>query len=196
MFPLLEAILKVFSELTFRRFISLILILVIFMCVFVGYERVTSSFSLSRIQKSAELLSKLTELRGRSLDPESKAICDKLVLQLQKAVDSDPLSLSIVSTPFVMKTEFLWKFLFGGAAWFIMALFNLPKAIKREKVSINNFYVLLVVGCIFGGIGLFIPAFWWPYFHLLVYPFLAVMIFLVIGLIVGMKSGNHKSKES
>lgn len=192
MFQLLETILKVISELTFRRFISLILFLVVFMFGFVVYERVTSSFSLNRIQKSTELLSKLTDLRSHKLDPESKTICDKLVLQLQKSVDSDPLSLSIVSTPFVLKTELLWKFLFGGAAWFIMALFNMPKALRRDKVSVNNFFVLFGVGCLFGAIGLFIPSFLWPYFHLLVYPFLIIMIFLVIGLIAALKTGKPK----
>lgn len=176
----IEIILKAFSELTLRRFISLILILFMFAIGFMGYERFTSSFSLARIQKSVELLTNIEELRSRDLDPESKALCDILLEQLQKAVAANPLSIRIVSEPFIVRTVIFWKFLFGGAVWFCFALFSLPKTLRGNTESRNFLYGFVVAGCAFGIVGIIVPAIWWPYFHLFVYPFIISIIIIAI----------------
>jgi len=177
-----ESIFETFSELTIRKFISLICMLILCLLGFVGYERFTSSFSLNRIQKSVELLSELTELRSHNLDPESKAICDRLLAQLQKAVESDPISLRVVSRPIIVKTEIFWKFLFGGAVWFAFSLLNLRKAFRRDGKDKHLSLGLFLGGCFFGVIGVFIPAYCWPYFHLMIYPSIIGVIIIICSL--------------
>lgn len=190
---LFEALLKAFSELTPRRFISLLLVLGLCFLGILAYERFTSSFSLGRIQKSAELLARLNDLQSHNLGQQSKEISDKLLAQLQKAVEADPLSLRIVSQPLVVKTEALWKFLFGGGLWFVFALANLRKMARREKDSGNLFLGLVAFGIFCGVVGVFVPTVWWPFFHILVLPLIVVAFFVTFGLVM---AGKSKTKTS
>lgn len=194
MLGLFEALLKAFSELTLRRFMSLLMIAFICMLGFMGYERFTSSFSLNRIQRSAELLKELADLRKSGLDDELKGVCDRLVGQLQKAVEADPLSLRVVSKPFVFKTEVALKFLFSGAIWFGISLFSIRKALRREQDGVNSFFGLLGAGCIFGILGIFIPAIWWPYFHLVIFPFLIAVLLMISGLFLASRNANKSTQ--
>ena len=57
-----KEIVEVVTEFTWRKFFALLVVLAILVVFFSGYERYTSSFRLSRLQKSAELIAKLQEI--------------------------------------------------------------------------------------------------------------------------------------
>lgn len=187
---LIPAILKAFSELTFRKSISLIVIVGVFVIGFVFYERFTSSFSLSRIQKEVELLDKLTDIRSRSLDPASKKICDLLTEQLDAAVNRRSLTPQESSS----STKMFLKITMAVAPWVLLGVIILGDTAKKKQQIRYMSLGFLAIVVLAGAIGAVIPTLWWPYFNLIVYPIVSTVLFVFI--LSRISSGSDKEKAN
>jgi len=64
---LLAELIKFFSEFTWRKFIGVAFMTMVIVILFSVYEFYTSSFRFSRLQNSAELITKLEEMESKAL---------------------------------------------------------------------------------------------------------------------------------
>ena len=178
---IVEAFFSVFSEFTWRRFLALLIVVALLFLGFSFYERYTSSFRLSRLRKSAELLIKVheMELAMTKSSPELQRASRALVEQSIHAVEITPISLDVLPTTLRFSTDYLWKFLAGCAAWIAFAASRVPRILRGDKVSRTSALGLLFFAVLVGLAGLAIPAIWWPWFHLVIYP-LSILAFLYI----------------
>jgi hypothetical protein len=175
-----KEIVEVVTEFTWRKFFALLVVLAIMIVAFSGYERYTSSFRLSRLQKSAELIAKLQEIdltitnNSQELQSDYRA----LVAQANEAITTKPLSLDIFPTTLRFSMDVLWKFLAGGAVWFVIGFIMLLKMKGTEAWSALGGSSM--IGIIAGFLSIWIPAIWWPWFHLFIYPLIFIFGFFLV----------------
>jgi hypothetical protein len=179
MSDLFQSFISVFSELTWKRFFGIFLLAILASLVFLIFERYTSSFSLARIQKTADVLEKLhqLEINGVAASPSLKESYDSLIQQTNDVVSTKPFSLTLGFPEFSMYS--LAKFF---AAFWPWSLF-LILAIKEKQANRRTGYIaaFFIFGLMAGGLGLFMRNQYWM--NLIFYPlvFFILVIFLVIG---------------
>lgn len=183
MTDLFEALFKFFNEpLTLRRVFILSLIVGAAFGGIVFYEAYTANFRLGRLQKSADLLARLQELEtsGTNGTPETQR-ARKLLRELTLAtIETTPAKLDLVPARLTLSLDSLWKFLAGSALWLVFSLSQIEKwkhpAGRREILG----HVTLAV--IAGLVATLLPPFWWPWFHLLIYPYLFIATLVAVSL--------------
>jgi hypothetical protein len=178
---IVEAFFAVFSEFTWRRFLALIILFGLLVLGFSLYERYTSTFRLSRLQRSAELLIKVHEMESAITNgsPELQHASHMLVDRSIHAVEIEPLSLDVLPTRLRFSTDYLWKFLAGCAMWVALAISRVSKIVRGDKASRTSAFGLLLFSILAGLVGIAIPPIWWPWFHLVVYPLSILGLFYI-----------------
>lgn len=181
MTDLLEALFKFFGEpLTLRRIAIFSLIVGATLGGFVFYEAYTASFRLGRLQKSADLLVRLQELEagGTNGTAESQRARKLLWERTLAAIEATPVRLELLPAKLTLSLDSLWKFLAGSAFWLLLAVFQIKKwkSLPGRKEILGQVLVAILAGA---GATL-VPAVWWPWFHLLVYPYLFMVALLAI----------------
>jgi len=175
-----KEVVEVVTEFTWRKFFALLVVLAVAVSAFYGYERFTASISLNRLQKSAELIAKLQEIdltitnNSQELQKDYKA----LVAQANEAIETKPFSLDVVPTTLHFSMDALLKFLAGGAVWYIFGIIMLLKMKGTE--AWNALAGSSMIGTIAGFLSIWIPAIWWPWFHLFVYPLIFIFGFFLV----------------
>lgn len=193
---MLEALFKFGSEFTWRKLLALILLGAVAFGIFLLYERYTSSFRLSRLQKASDLLIRLQEIEVHRTNstPELERARIALMTQAAKAIEESPLSLEFIPMKLTFSVENAWKFLAGGALWCVIAVFQLSKLkTKSAKDSVLGFLMLAGLS---GFVGVFVPAIWWPWFHILIYPWLFIAAVGFIAVPVALFISNFKSAKN
>lgn len=178
----IESFFALFSEFTWRRFLAFLIFVGLLFLGFLVYERYTASFQLSRLQKSAELIITIHNME-MSITNGSTAIQKaghSLAEQSIQAVEAKPLSLDILPTTLRFSTDYLWKFLAGCAAWIALSISRMPRIVRGDKASKATATGFLFFGILAGLIGLAIPTFWWPWFHLVIYPLCILAFFYIV----------------
>lgn len=193
---------KIVDEFTWKRFLSLIVFLVIVLLGFLLYERYTSNFQLSRIQKTAEILELLQKIQAQQeMSPEIALIHSQLAVELEAVLNAKPWS---VAFPEVIKIEngpqTIGKFIAGGFLWILFACFTIPGIVKKDQGSIGAFIVLCLIGIFFGWVGTKIPTIWWPWMNLIIYPighvFLIVLPFIAVPQFKAYKRKSEEENEA
>ena len=167
------------------------------------YELYTASFRLERLQKAADLFVRLEEIRlhGTNSPPEMRRAYTALIDQTTEAIEEKPVSLRHLFAQFTLSTDSLWKFLAGAGLWLVLALLQLPRAATRPGK--DRFLGLILLAVASGSVGMFVPQVGWPWFHLLLYPWLFLLAMLVAALPVaffyvlnsGLKAASWKAKQ-
>lgn len=197
MTDLFEALFKFFSEpLTLRRAFVFSLIAGATIGGIVFYEAYTASFRLGRLQKSAELLARLQELEtnGTNGPPEIQRARQQLRELTLTTIEMTPARLELVPSKLSLSLDSLWKFLAGSALWLVLALLQLHRwkqpAGRREALGHIAFAIFA------GVVATLLPAVWWPWFHLLIFPNLLVVTVLAFALpFVVVLSAMGKAKK-
>jgi hypothetical protein len=160
-----------------------------------GYERYTSSFTLSRLQKSAELIAKLQEmeLTIKNNSPELQSDYRALVTQASEAIKTKPLSLDILPTTLRFSMDIVWKFFAGGALFFFLGTFLL--IITKDKSRWMLLSGTFQVGVLTGFFAMWIPAVDWPWFHIFIFPFLFSIVVMIIVVPINYVVGKIKAKN-
>jgi hypothetical protein len=197
---IIEKLLVFFSEFTWRRFFALLVVAALLFMAFSLFERYTSSFRLGRLQKSAELISKIqaieTTITNSSL--ELQRDYRALIAQATEAVEVKPISLDVLPSTLRFSMDDVWKFLAGGVLWFIFALFTIPKSLRGDKESRRAFGGMMLFAAISGFVGIFVHPYRWPWFHLFLFPFIlmgAVFLMLVPVIYFVTKRASKKPAE-
>src|SRR2546429_255253 len=101
MTAIIEALLKFFSEFSWRRLMAVMIVAILIVLGFILYERYTSGFRLGRLQKQAELLVTLNQLQTANIrsEPRLAQIYERLVADADDAAQTKPLSLTFFSLP-------------------------------------------------------------------------------------------------
>ena len=164
------------GSLNWERLIVIVLALAIGIGITLAYEAQTHHFAIERIDRTADVLTKLESLRKNveenSGAEQSKVILDSLYAQI--------LSISQQTESYLELRKSNLKFAIGFLPWLVMSLIYLTFEGGDGERSWIGFFGALVFGGIFGGIGAVLPDFWWPWGNLAIYPFGIWIILLVI----------------
>jgi hypothetical protein len=92
--------LKIVTDFTWKTIFAVLVVIILAIFVLSLFERYTSSFRLTRLQRSAELIAKLqeTNLTITNSSQELQADYKALVIQANEAITVKPLSLDILPT--------------------------------------------------------------------------------------------------
>jgi hypothetical protein len=190
----LEALLKFFTEFTWKRLLALIIVLVVTFGLFSLFERYTSSFRLGRLQKAADLLVKVQEIENNTnRPPELELARHALIEQTVEAIKTEPLTLEFVPATLKFSMDTVWKFAAGAAFWCFLGLFQIHKL--RDKKTKEALAGLLLAAIVSGIVGTFIPTIWWPWFHIFIYPWLFLFCVFLALLPYPIYCGLRKAKE-
>ena len=196
-------LLKYFHKPSLTKILTALGLLGVGLLAVLCYELYTSSFRLDRLQKAADLFVRLEEIRlhGTNNPPEMRRAYTVLIAQTTEAIEEKPVSLRNLLAQITSSTDSLWKFSAGAALWLVLALFQLPK--KATRPGKDQFLGLMLLGVASGFVGVFVPPIGWPWFHLLLYPWLFLLAMLVAALPVaffyvlnsGLKAASWKAKQ-
>ena len=160
------------------------------------YEIYTSAFRFSRLQKAADLLSKIEELdsHGTNASPELLRARKALVAQAVEAIDTKPITLQFVPSTLKFSMDGAWKFCAGAAFWGALALFQIGGITdpKKRQALIGT----LMVSGITGLVGMFVPSVWWPWFHIFVFPWIFLLCLVVVLLPIGYFFRSARPKKA
>lgn len=192
-----------FETFSWRKFFVLVGLIVLLLFFLSLYERFTSSFRLARLNRTAELIAKMRDLEASVTNCSVTVREDykELLKQVDEAVKFKPLSLDVIPSRITFSMDGLWKFLAGSAAWVVLAFLGVWDA-KRREVKGNlwrAFFGISGFGAISGACSMLCPAIWWPWFHLLLWPFLFTMAFGIFATVFGQffskSAGDQKSQN-
>jgi hypothetical protein len=194
---LVERLAEFFSEFTWPRFFALLVVISLLVVAFSLFERYTSSFRLGRLQRTADLISKIQEIETTitNATPELRADYKALLAQTTEAVNSKPISLDFIPGTLRFSIDGLWKFLAGGSLWILLGLFAVREERKKGSSIKNLIGGFVVLAAISGFAGMFVPSIWWPWFHIFIWPLVflfGVTLLLVPVIYMGRKFSTKK----
>jgi len=192
-----ESLLSTFEDLitnfSGRRLLALLVLVFLAYGIFVFYDRHTGSFGLGRLQRATDLLQQLHELGkdGVANDPEMKRIHGIIVHELSQSFVAPEEQIKHASSVF----PYFW--VKAGAAavpWFLVGFFALRDT-RRKGEPLGNMMIglvaITVIACLIAGM---VPTVAWPWFNLLAWPFLQILIPVLL-LAVGFVVKARKSKK-
>jgi hypothetical protein len=194
---LFTELIKFFSEFTWKKFFSVIVMLAVFFIIVSIYEIYTSAFRFSRLQKAADLLAEIQTIdsHGTNSTPELERAKKALISQAVEAIDTKPMTLDFVPSTLKFSMDGLEKFFAGGLIWYIFALTQIRKIGKPN----NPFVGMILIAVISGFTAMFVRSIWWPWFHILIYPWIFLfgigMLLLPIGYFFSKRAAKQKLKE-
>ena len=169
------------QEITFKKVITLLAGLFFFLVMLVLYESYTSYFRFNRLESAANLYQKAVEIdsAGTNRIPELETARSNLVSQINDAIAAKPLTLQIVPSTLKFSTALIWKFLAGACIPGVISLCFLIRYKNHEKNKLaaeGGLYLALITGTV----GVFIKGICWPFFHIIVLPFLVLIGMIAI----------------
>jgi hypothetical protein len=196
MTSLFTELIKFFSEFTWKKLFSIFVILVITFTIVTIYEFYTSAFRFSRLQKAADLLSKIEEIdsHGTNTNPELLRAKKALITQAVEAIDTKPITLDFVPSTLKFSLDGVWKFLAGAALWFILALTQIIDINDKKKRP--AFFGMLMIACVTGFCGMFVPSIWWPWFHIFIFPWILLICIVIALLPFGYIANRRAAKKA
>jgi uncharacterized membrane protein len=184
MTDLFESLAKLLSDFTWKRLLGAVVAVTVLVAMLFMYERYTNSFALDRVQKRAEILQVLQEIRAKGWadDRRLETAYTRLLDELEATAVPDPPSFSAPSVIARLQApEAVWKFLAGASLWWLVALVALRDVYKGDDSAAAALLALGLGGVIFGTIGALLSSLHWT-FNYVAYPILAPTI--VIGLLM------------
>jgi len=197
-----EIVLRFLSEFSFRKVMSLILLIAMaFGCIMI-FDRITESLSLSRIDHSLTILERLDKL-DVGKDPDLVDIRKKLIVQLDDAVTPKALLPSIKegavhSVLTSIKRELLdlgiWtRILVSMSLWLLVSLFGLIQFFRGKENQLGGVVACIIVGALFAWLGLLLPEISWLIY--IVYPIGHFTLFLLFAVGVGIYKKKQRGDQ-
>lgn len=184
MFGAFQELLHFLRGVTWKSFGILVALIIVATIGFLIFERYTSSFEFSRIQRATELLGQLEAFDKEGISESSKLgpAYNKLVDQFEKDLDEKPLSISLEgyfpqSSFFAFLRKNFWKFFAGGLPWIILWLSNFSNP-QKSPPKISGLLGFLLFALAFGFVGMFLPSN--PWINYFVYPVGGVFGFFIL----------------
>ncbi|MFW6016749.1 MAG: hypothetical protein ACOCRK_09955 [bacterium] len=190
---ILDKLVSIFLEFKPGKLIIILLLLtLIFIIVFPIIKH--NLLYVWKMEKRINMLKEISEINMETISKDKRLNeeYDKILNDLNSfSNESD----SITDLLFV-KTESThlkkWKFITGGIIFWLM-LFTIPFADYEDmKERLSAFVIILILGGIFGFIGLKIPTFYNEYINYIVYPLMQIIFFawLAVGITKNQKESH------
>ena len=124
------------------NFFALLILVALLFVAFSLFERYTSSFRLGRLQKTADLISKIqeVELTITNNTPELRNDYNVLMSQVTEAVNAKPLTLDFIPGTLHFSMDYLWKFLAGGSLWLVFGVIAIRTELKKSAPASNMIF--------------------------------------------------------
>ena len=186
---------KLLNTPTRRKVLTVLGILLLCAAVILIYERYTATFRLSRLQKEHELLIRLEEVqKGQTnYNNELRLAREALTTHTVELLQEKPLSLAFVSANLTLSWDTAVKFIFSSLGWWAIVLYNFT--LNKSIVSKGDIYGNITIAIVAGVAGAMFPAFLWPWFHLLIFPFLFAISILSLVLSIGLLITSFRSAK-
>lgn len=177
--PLLNVLERVVLEPTGRRFFLLAIMIAIGAATFAIFEWYTSYFELSRIEKTAEVLSKLQDLASKETTSSSgDTVLIRQLVDATHATLYERRFLPQLSRAQPSKLQSTWAFLAGMAPWLILAIVAAWTE-RREPETPRVVVLVLAVGLLMGWLGTSVAGIFFPWLTIAY----AVLHFGLLGLL-------------
>jgi hypothetical protein len=174
---LIAAILDHFTEFSWKRFRSFVIVILVIVGAFMLFDGYTSFFTMNRLNRAAEVISKLQSIeQGGKMSPELESSYTTLRHQLAMAAASKPWTVRLSVPRFDIPQSSLLKFTAGMVPFGLFSFVFIGDIFRREQGAAAGFLGVWIIASIFGLITFLIPIVWWPWFNLAAVP---------VGLFVG-----------
>jgi len=157
------------------------------------YEKYTNNFQLSRLQKSAEVLLTLQEIKSKNIQSNQSLLPIYKDIEKELATLSDPANPA--SLAFNPKYAGFKKFFSTFSLWLLLALIIYFQQKKKPEKEPNIVFGFIVLGLFFGFIGYLLPTILWPWLNLIAYPILHIALFAFIGITIPQFQAYRKKAE-
>lgn len=181
MIELITEALKILNAPTWRHWFALMVLLLFTAIGLIAFEVYTGTWRLNRLKKETELLAQLREIQNTDTNasPELNQALSILKTHTAQALE-DRISLRFIPSKLTLSLDSLLKFLAGGAIWWLAAIYQLRNIQKKE--GFQNFIGILAFAGVAGFVAIYVPPIGWPWFHLFIYPWVFLIIFVVAAL--------------
>lgn len=158
-----DTLTNLITSFSFRRAISLIVILMIIGTAAWTVDYYTAFTRMYRLEKATALLERLHALDGKTLSPEIETVRRQIVNDLasQTAAPAETVNgarYESNSTAFAEWIKQRWlKIVAAATPWFLFSLVTVPGAFKGETSSIGGFFAFQVLTVFFGALGGVLP---------------------------------------
>jgi hypothetical protein len=197
----LASVLKALEEITLKKVITLLAVLLLGLVMLVAYESYTSYFRFNRLDAAANLYQKAVEIDsvGTNRIPELEMARSNLISQINDAIAAKPLSLQVVPSTLKFSTAIVWQYFAGAAVPGILSLGFLIRYRNHPKNIMAAEGGLWLAG-LSGTVGIFVKPIYWPIFHIIVLPILVligtVAILIPVAFFGLMYQNRDKPKQS
>ncbi len=189
-FEFLNTLVKVPQSLT--KFLVIVLVLGS-VAVFIVPVVYNNFFYLKSVKQKAEIVEDLSNIPSDRLknDPSLKSQYETVLDDLEK-LELHVWKLNLNGVVSYSGPVSNWgKFLSGFSLWILFSVIFIFDKKNSIGKKIGSILVLLIVGAIFGGVGMLIPIIYSPWVNYIGYPALQ----LVVLIILVVKFSNNKKKK-
>jgi len=176
-------LIQLFGDLNWERLIVLVIVFALGIGATLMYESHTHSFALTRLDRSANLLAKLDEIKAGSAENKpdlNDRILESLYSELHEI--SQP-----TETARALERGYL-KSMLAFVPWLLMALVFLTSSDGNERRSWIGFFGAISFGVLYGGVAAIIPDLFWPWGNLMILPFGLWLITMILFAMLGRSS--------
>lgn len=187
----MSSILEFLNDFSIKKIAIILFIMFLIGIGLVFYEWLTDSNSLKKLEKANSILIEIEKMATLTTEQEQliQGIRATILRRLEETLVDDGISLVLKTSEITISLDKLLKFIFGGLFYFITTIVLLVK--YRKKPENNNTIIgVCFVGIFFGIVGIFIPQFWWPWFHIFGIPLIAMIFIMIFAMIVYRKEKN------
>jgi len=178
MIDFLTQIIRTLQNASKKQIGELLLILTLIAIGVALYERWTASFRLSKLQRAASVVESLAKAHNISTD-RLNIVSTAIIAQLQEVICPDHIAGKRQAKGL--------RFLVGLTPWIALSLFFLPGIIRKGD-EMHAIWGAWAFGVITSFCTMFFPEVYWPWFHLLVYPFVVLFSAFIVGLVAGFRN--------
>jgi hypothetical protein len=196
--PFFSAFEKLFVEFSWRRALYVMLIIGVTVSVLFLAEWYTGYLRLGRLQRSAEILTRLQDIETKAAvsSPRVRQIEAELLGELAATTYPREIAFQIPRTVPMSTTQRVWAFVAGAAPWIFVTCFGFANARRGEPAAWTAVFMLLVIAGLFGWFGSLLPQLLWPWAQLIIYPVGQIIIVGGIGAIIALRASRRAKPEA
>lgn len=170
-----------------KLYVVLIILIFIFILIFPYID--ANFFYYNRVEKRIEILNEISQLDQASFEnnPILKSEYDSILNEISKQKDG---SIGSIFKTNVSETEKLWKFIFGGAISWILALVCIFVKFDKVRYKIAGIFLCVLLGIVLGIVFSLIPTIITPIIN---YSFSPVLQIVLLGLLT---TNSNKRKNN
>lgn len=190
--PLAE-ILAFFGELSARRILGFILLLLFSLIGLMVFEQQTAWFALGRLEHAQKILNEVAAAERAETKPETLALQTKIKAQVAEIIERPALSVYIQQVLEGSARDLILRFVGGALPWLVLALTGLNDVGKKGGWSAVA--ALGLVALLFGAFSVVMPGMGPEWLRYWVLPWIVFFIFLgvVAGIAVAKMSTQQKA---